>query len=152
MSTMRRSLPALDRLEYAIKTKIINLHAPKCKDLEQQIREIDDKRAKEIVADIERYAAEKYPELKIPLKCERAHSTVNADNIQVGFHFSGANDPLASQLKVFLVQERESQAEDNRLLERWKMACLTAMAAGEGFPPIGIAGLEDVSTEIKYYG
>ena len=152
MSTMRRSLPALDRLEYAIKAKIVNLHAPKCKELERQIREIDDRRAKEIVADVEFYAASKYPELKIPLKCERAHSTVNADSIQVGFHFLGADDPLASQLKVFLVQEREAQEEDNKQLERWKMGCLTAMAAGEGFPPVGIAGIEDVSTEQKYYG
>lgn len=152
MSTLRRSLPALDRLEYAIKMKIINLHAPKQKELERQIREIDDKRAKEIIADVEFYAVSKYPELKIPLKCERQHSTSNADSIQVGFHFLGADEPLSSQLKVFLVQEKEQQEEDSKQLERWKMQCLQAMAAGEGFPPIGITGIEDVSTEQKYYG
>jgi hypothetical protein len=150
--TQRRSLPALDRLESAIRSKITNLHEPKKKELRTQISEINGKRAKEIIADIERYAAEKYPELSIPLKCERAHSTVNSDNIQVGFNFLGSKDPLASQLKLFLVQEEGSHSDDLRILERWKMGCLQAMAAGEGFPPIGIAGLEDVSSEQKYYG
>lgn len=152
MSTMRRSLPALDRLEYAIRSKITNLHMPKQKELQVQIDEINQKRAKEIIADVEQYALSKYPELRRPLKCERPHSTSSNDNIQVGFWFDGANEPIANQLKVFLVQERDSMEEDMKQLERWKMACLQSMAAGMDFPPIGIAGIDDVSSENRYYG
>lgn len=149
--SMRRSLPALDRVVSMYKSKLYNLHKPKTIELNKQLAELNDARAKEIVADIEKYAAEKYPELRIPLKCERAHSTVASDNIQVGLYYSGVDSTQARMIKVKLESAKESEEEDNRILERWKMACMLSMAEGEGFPALGIAGIEDLNSDQNYY-
>lgn len=152
MTSMRRSLPALDRVYSMLRQKIYNLHKPRMLDYKKRLSELNDKRAKEIIADIEQYAVRKYPELRIPLKCERAHSSVNSDSIQVGLYFDGDDSALALTLKGFVSQEEQSEADDFRILERWKMNAMMAMAAGEGFPPVGIAGLDEISSEEKYYG
>ena len=152
MSTMRRSLPALDRLYYALDNKIKNLHKPKIAKLNNEISDLDAVRAKEIIADIEGYAFGKYPELRHVLNVSRIIPRCITSKITLGFWFDGVRSPLADQLKLFVVQEKEAETEDLKQLERWKMQCLQAMAAGEGFPPIGISGIEDVSSENQYYG
>jgi hypothetical protein len=151
MTSMRRSLPALDRVVQMYKNKLYNLHKPKMIELNKQLAELNDKRAKEIVADIEKYAADKFPELRIPLKCERAHSTIGSDSIQVGLYFEGVDSPEAKMIKVKLLAAKEQEDENNRILERWKMSCMLSMAAGEGFPPLGIAGIEDLNSDQNYY-
>jgi hypothetical protein len=148
--TMRRSLPALDRLYYEMKTRVSNLHYPEIKRIKAEIAELDERRAKEIIADVEAYAFGKYPELRKVLKCESGNSQLYNGQVKLGFWFDGERSPLASQLRLFIVQEEESLAEDEKVLDRWKMGCLKSMAAGMDFPEIGISGIDDVSGEPKY--
>ena len=55
MSTHRRSLPALDRLKYSLRSKIEKAHIPAISQLGIDIGKINEARAKEIIEDVMGY-------------------------------------------------------------------------------------------------
>jgi len=142
MSTHRRSLPALDRLKYSLRSKIEKAHSPAISQLGIDIGKINEARAKEIIEDVEGYALKKYPELRKLLKCENGHSVKNYSNIQVGLGFESTHSKEIVALKNKLKKEEDEMNAHINALDQWETRCLMSMAAGEGFPEFDMKGID----------